>query len=209
MPRRGFTLIEMLVVIGIIAILAAVIFPVFARARAAARRTQCISNLKQLGQAHEMYASDWDDRYPWAKDAADAYAPQIWDGFPRWQAWLPYMPRLKDAIQPYVKNREVLHCSADTGYDHLEATPFPIPGEPIAFEALGSSYHWRTEVAFEGLGPSTLAQPSQTNIMMDASGAWHGGRSYEAGRWNVLYGDGHVKNVNLRQFDEAWFTPVR
>src|SRR5437763_907367 len=64
-PRqRGFTLIELLVVIAIIAILAAILFPVFARAREAARKTSCLSNLKQLGLASNMYKQDYDESYP-------------------------------------------------------------------------------------------------------------------------------------------------
>ncbi len=207
--RGGFTLVEMLVVVGILAVLAAIIFPVFMQARGKARQAQCISNLKQLGLALEMYASDHDERYPFAVDPADTYCPQIWDGFPEWQALISRMPRLKDVIQPYAKSREVLHCASDTGYDHLEGTPYPLDAEPTAFEAVGSSYHWRTEVAFEHLGPSLLARPAQTNIMMDGCGAWHGGRSYTSGRWDVLFGDGHAKSLNYRQFDEAWMVPVR
>ena len=62
--RRGFTLIELLVVIAIIAILAAILFPVFAKARAAAQKSNCQSNLKQLGAAFKMYLGDWKDTYP-------------------------------------------------------------------------------------------------------------------------------------------------
>ena len=61
---RGFTLIELLVVIAIIGILAAIMFPVFARAREKARQVSCISNLKQLGLAALMYADSWDERFP-------------------------------------------------------------------------------------------------------------------------------------------------
>jgi len=59
--KRGFTLIELLVVIAIIAILAAILFPVFAQAKAAAKKTQALSNIKQLGTATFMYMNDWDD----------------------------------------------------------------------------------------------------------------------------------------------------
>ena len=64
MSRRGFTLIELLVVIAIIAILAAILFPVFASARESARRTTCVSNLRQLGMAAHMYAGDYDELFP-------------------------------------------------------------------------------------------------------------------------------------------------
>src|SRR5579871_1607603 len=63
--RRAFTLIELLVVIAIIAILAAILFPVFARARAAARTAAGISNLKQLGTGTMMYVQDYDERFPY------------------------------------------------------------------------------------------------------------------------------------------------
>src|SRR5450755_1930358 len=63
--RPGFTLIELLVVVAIIALLAAILFPVFARARENARRTSCSSNLKQLGLGVLMYAQDYDEYYPY------------------------------------------------------------------------------------------------------------------------------------------------
>jgi prepilin-type processing-associated H-X9-DG protein len=156
-----------------------------------------------------MYASDYDGLYPFAVDAPDSHCPQIWSGFPQWQAQIPRMPRLKDVLQPYAESRELLHCAADTGFDRLEGTPFEIDAQPTAFEGVGSSYHYRTELAFAHTGPSLLSRPAQINVMMDGHGSWHGGRDYEDGRWNVLFGDGHVKNLNATQFDEAWHTPVR
>jgi prepilin-type N-terminal cleavage/methylation domain-containing protein len=64
MKRYAFTLIELLVVIAIIAILAAILFPVFTQAREKARQTTCLSNAKQIGLATLMYANDYDERYP-------------------------------------------------------------------------------------------------------------------------------------------------
>src|SRR5687768_4270631 len=62
--RPGFTLIELLVVIAIIAILAAILFPVFAQAREAARKTSCVSNLRQIGVGILMYSQDYDEEFP-------------------------------------------------------------------------------------------------------------------------------------------------
>ena len=75
--RPGFTLIELLVVIAIIAILAAILFPVFQGIRENARRTACLSNMKQIGLAAEMYMQDYDERYPQSKTASAQ--PQIDD----------------------------------------------------------------------------------------------------------------------------------
>lgn len=89
--KSGFTLIELLVVIAIIAILAAILFPVFARAREAARKTTCLSNVKQLSLAHLMYAQDYDEQLATS-----------WSyGFPGEFSW---------AVQPYMKNLNILLC---------------------------------------------------------------------------------------------------
>ncbi len=87
---RGFTLIELLVVIAIIAILAAILFPVFATAREKARQTTCASNLKQLGLGFAQYITDYDESYPWGN-----------------QGWAGHV------IFPYVKSKDVFTCPSD------------------------------------------------------------------------------------------------
>jgi prepilin-type N-terminal cleavage/methylation domain-containing protein/prepilin-type processing-associated H-X9-DG protein len=91
---RGFTLIELLVVIAIIAILAAILFPVFAQAREAARKTSCASNLKNLGTAVLMYTQDYDEQLPLAAYTTEGFAFVIWH----------------DLTDPYVKNKQIWHC---------------------------------------------------------------------------------------------------
>lgn len=111
---RGFTLIELLVVIAIIAILAAILFPVFAQARESARKTSCLSNEKQLGLGFMMYAQDYDEKLPGVPFPYNGCTYRVnciwpWDAWPNtpgngWPA-VEY-----GGIQPYVKNTKVLQC---------------------------------------------------------------------------------------------------
>jgi prepilin-type N-terminal cleavage/methylation domain-containing protein/prepilin-type processing-associated H-X9-DG protein len=122
--RSGFTLIELLVVIAIIAILAAILFPVFAQAREKARSTTCLSNFKQLGTAVTMYVQDYEGNYP--------------------LAWYPGGEYGFDCVlQPYVKNLQVFDCPSNkttprwwVGYEKYFGIPKPsvkgtggIPGD--------------------------------------------------------------------------------
>jgi prepilin-type N-terminal cleavage/methylation domain-containing protein/prepilin-type processing-associated H-X9-DG protein len=77
--KNGFTLIELLVVISIIALLAAILFPVFARARENARRSSCMSNMKQLGLAFMQYTQDYDEKLPTAGAPSGVVPPNCWD----------------------------------------------------------------------------------------------------------------------------------
>ncbi|HIE53501.1 MAG TPA: DUF1559 domain-containing protein [Armatimonadetes bacterium] len=208
-PRAGFTLVEMLVVIAIVAILAAILFPVFAQAREKARAARCVSNLRQLGAAIWMYAQDYDDLFPQAVDPADKYAPQIWARWPQWQARIPRMPMITEVLEPYIKGPEVWHCPSDTGYDTVDVSRFPLDGRPTSFKKFGTSYFFRTEIAFRYMSISGLAWPSQTNVLLDASGEWHGERAIPKRRYHILYGDGHVKTANWQQHIDAWRTPLR
>lgn len=107
--RKAFTLIELLVVIAIIAILAAILFPVFAQAREKARSISCLSNTKQLGMALAMFSQDHDEYLPkaWFNDEPDGSQPQAW-GFhdPMW-GW-DYV------LQGYIKNKNVYQCPSDS-----------------------------------------------------------------------------------------------
>jgi prepilin-type N-terminal cleavage/methylation domain-containing protein/prepilin-type processing-associated H-X9-DG protein len=98
--RRGFTLIELLVVVAIIAILAALLFPFFARARAAAYQSSCTSNLRQLATGFMLYFEDYDGTFP-----ANGVS-HLTDVTDIEKLWIRQ-------IQPYMKNQDVLHCPGD------------------------------------------------------------------------------------------------
>ena len=97
--KNGFTLIELLVVIAIIAILAAILFPVFARARENARRSSCQSNLKQIGLAITQYQQDYDEQML----KALAYNPPVPATSRHWAS----------AVQPYLKSEQIMRCPSD------------------------------------------------------------------------------------------------
>jgi prepilin-type N-terminal cleavage/methylation domain-containing protein/prepilin-type processing-associated H-X9-DG protein len=106
-PIAGFTLIELLVVIAILAILAAILFPVFAQAREKARATVCLSNTKQIGVAMTMYMQDYDEVIlPWFVPTGEAPQPNSPDPFLRRADVLIW----SQLIQPYLKNTQVLYC---------------------------------------------------------------------------------------------------
>src|SRR5436305_12014720 len=100
----GFTLVELLTVIAIISLLAALLFPVFAAARGKAREITCVSNLRQIGMAIRMYSQDYDELYPWAVDPTNKLTPEIWSGFPEFQAQIPSMPYMHECLQTYIKS---------------------------------------------------------------------------------------------------------
>ncbi len=106
---RGFTLIELLVVIAIIAILAAILFPVFAQAREKARQTSCISNMRQLGTATQMYQTDYDGnfspiRVTCCQCGDGTTCPNVPDGSVL--TW-------RNVIQPYIKNVNIFSCPSN------------------------------------------------------------------------------------------------
>src|SRR5579871_353673 len=115
---KGFTLIELLVVIAIIAILAAILFPVFARAREAARKISCVSNVKQLTTATLMYVQDYDEVFPAMEERGDEgdahplvgqpFKGVVVNGGSICQA--QNKRTAADVIYPYTKNDGIFQC---------------------------------------------------------------------------------------------------
>lgn len=157
---RGFTLIELLVVIAIIAILASILFPVFARARENARRTSCASNLKQFGLAMMQYVQDNDETYPNAIGVVGAAPPGgAWNmgtagGFNKW-AW-------QQLLYPYHKNLQIFRC------------PSGLNDGTFNYPTYGNYGANNQIITAETLTPRKLAAisaPAGTYAIMDA-GTW-------------------------------------
>ena len=157
----GFTLIELLVVIAIIAILASILFPVFARARENARRSSCQSNLKQIGLAILQYTQDFDERYP--AGVLTSRTGEGWAG----------------QIAPYTKSIQLFKCPSDTTLNST-FVPAGYSGPPYV-----SSYYYNNN--FSGYFPyafpfqagpsvplilSQVNQPARTVLAFEARGAY-------------------------------------
>ena len=200
--RTGFTLIELLVVIAIIAILAAILFPVFARAREKARQTSCLNNIKQIALGTMMYAQDYDEVLP----QSGYWYPTHGDTMMYWYS----------ALEPYLKNEQILICPSSgdntpgswnygfvvqiTGYaggtfafTHPDGTSIPSQSAPTALASLerpservfvSDAHNFNTMVTFWYRTDSPYSQVGGAYYWVD--GRHNGGA-------NCGFADGHAK----------------
>ncbi|HLJ56742.1 MAG TPA: prepilin-type N-terminal cleavage/methylation domain-containing protein [Chthonomonadaceae bacterium] len=152
--KQGFTLIELLVVIAIIAILAAILFPVFAQAREKARTAQCGSNVRQLGLAVRMYVQDYDEHYPFA-----GWLP---NGIGTWE-W-------QNTTEAYVKNKGLYQCPDTTDIDS-DAQPDPTHRDwninPVNYIINNQLCRNRTPV-----GEAAINTPADCWMIVDGHNDW-------------------------------------
>jgi prepilin-type N-terminal cleavage/methylation domain-containing protein len=153
--RSAFTLIELLVVIAVIAILAAILFPVFAQAREKARQTTCVSNMRQMGLAVQMYAQDYDECLPLAATATAT-------GFLNWH----------NLTDPYVKNTQVWICPS------YSAPIRDIFGNSVCHYGFNAYYLNRNVVPANtfslnnapGVSLAAIAEPTKCTMIVDDTG---------------------------------------
>jgi prepilin-type N-terminal cleavage/methylation domain-containing protein len=193
--KRAFTLIELLVVIAIIAILAAILFPVFAQAKEAAKKTLFISNFKQVGIGVNLYIADNDDRMPHVNRGGI--------GIPGW-GFGPPDAIWCELIEPYVKNWDLYKCPADGSSRDLDPFGNPVPRNDPAIK-----YYWseRSHIGLNylflspwiyrflsdghvGSEPINMSQVNQTAGTILAGGSlWdrdtQTGRPKGAGNWVI------------------------
>lgn len=182
MSRKGFTLVELLIVIGIIALLAAVLFPAFAQVRGKAQQTRCMSNLRQLGMAVCMYVSDWDDTYPYdvkPRAPAGTGVSSAYDGTNKWDG-----SPIVGILSPYLKSPELPFC----------------PDHPRKIADIGplTNYEFNAFIALNDspLAPhrgsvhtSDIVNPSQVLLFEDYGDT----QNYHAGFRNFALCDGSAK----------------
>jgi prepilin-type N-terminal cleavage/methylation domain-containing protein/prepilin-type processing-associated H-X9-DG protein len=194
--RRAFTLIELLVAIAVIAVLAAFLLPVFAQAREKARQASCLSNLKQIGAATQMYMQDYDGTVPWSCLGR------------LWQERRPVMYKnvrpddiyAPEMMRPYVRNDTVWYCpSTGPSYVWKEAwnSPFSVNGTSYSYNMMCIAVNsceagvWSTPYFFAGKPLANFPAPADAPLYYEmpymVPGAPH------SNMFSVVFLDGHAR----------------
>jgi prepilin-type N-terminal cleavage/methylation domain-containing protein/prepilin-type processing-associated H-X9-DG protein len=197
--RHAFTLIELLVVIAIIAILAAILFPVFAQAREKARQSACLSNTKQIGMGLAMYIQDYDEMTPSAK----TYGAWWTKNSPK--SWPP--PYARDQVMPYVKIQQVWNCPSIA----LDKIMFPPSAKTGTYRDNETTYFWNYYCQERGRGSkgellaarsiASVPYPAEQPMWWDIP-YWKTD-SVHMGGVNAVFLDGHARWARIDEPDGA------
>ena len=214
--RNGFTLIELLVVIAIIAILAAILFPVFAQAREKARQASCQSNLKQIGLALKMYVQDYDETWPNGSIYGFSYGQtgDIGQNF-TYPGWV------SNVLIPYTKNQQIYRCPSLQGSGFYD----PFNGGTATTNGPNQTSYAYNYQSFKGVTEAQIPEVSGAIVMADsASTPWwdctyenlgcgwrirdwaaHVAKNYQRTEYhgqknNYLFEDSHVKTASWDSF---------
>ena len=230
--KKAFTLIELLVVIAIIAILAAILFPVFAQAKEAAKKSACLSNTKQIGLATYSYLADSDDVTPSTFTINGQGRVDIYQ-----------------TLQPYIKNMSVFFCpdwefrNASFCDNNVTPTGYFVPSGNDVNRCAGYGYNWGFGVwaggglvgyerasdngqVMPGISSTSVDEPAKmatfgetyngrrytisavASIMQAYSGSKNVSATRHGGQFNFGYLDGHAKNVAMRIFSAPLGQPT-
>lgn len=175
--QNGFTLIELLVVIAIIAILAAILFPVFARARENARKSTCLSNIKQLSLGVQQYTQDYDEMMPLTWNDQNVY----------WSY----------AIKPYLKNTDVFRCPSCSNHRYAETF-----SEDRCYMSIGYNTYFAQG---RNYSLTTMNYPSEDVILGDTctGPSASGYRGFIFTMWDPNFGCNQPLAISTRHMDGA------
>jgi prepilin-type N-terminal cleavage/methylation domain-containing protein/prepilin-type processing-associated H-X9-DG protein len=196
--HAAFTIIELLIVISVISLLAALLFPVISQARKYSQISVCTANLHQLGQGIAMYTADWDGGMPFAPDPLLKYAvgnkTYFTDPILHLTAVIPY--DVRTLLAPYGCEPRLYCCPLDSNFLY----PLEPGHKPTFFEECGSSYWYDDQHALRGFKLGDYPTPA-TNVIMSDYTHDHPGNGPEIdadtqGTVNLLFADLHVKSTS-------------
>lgn len=199
----GFSLLETLAVVAIIAVLAAMLFPVMAAAKSSAKSTTCLSNLRQVNTSTLLYTSESDDRLPWGvskiiQQTSFPYETNLTE------SEIARIPAVSDVLTMYGSTRESWRCPADV----MRAVYAPANCHATWFQCYETSYDYNARFALYGLSQSQIKNPATSLLHYDVD-AFHPylttnptQNNVSLQRINGAFMDGHAKSLPFHQLPQ-------